>query len=164
MLSSERHSPEKLASRPPAIKISGDIPMDSDAHGIMPRALSPAERPGCCSDFVYSESRSGSRCYSALMQWRATWGGGTRGQGQDSPIQPPHTAHTALQPSPTPAPVPGIKAKGPLHCGCWGGDVRVGDGDSPALSCHLPHQEQPPIPEQGSGSGFHPASACLGGP
>lgn len=76
MLFSEVHAPEKLASCPPATKINGDIPMDSDAHRIMPRALSPAEGPGCCSDFVYSESRSGSRCYSALVQGKAALGGG----------------------------------------------------------------------------------------
>lgn len=75
MLSSEMHSPEKLASRPPAIKVSGNIPVDSDAHGIVPRALSPAERSGCCSDFIYSESWSGRRCYSALVPGRAALGG-----------------------------------------------------------------------------------------
>lgn len=36
MLSSKMHSPEYLASHPPTIKMSGSIPMDSDAHGIMP--------------------------------------------------------------------------------------------------------------------------------
>lgn len=60
VLSDEMSSPEKLASHPPAIEISGNIPMESDARGVMPSALAPAERPGCCCGFVHSESWSGS--------------------------------------------------------------------------------------------------------
>lgn len=42
MLSDEMCSPEKLASHPPAIKISGDIPMESDARCLLPRGQAVA--------------------------------------------------------------------------------------------------------------------------
>ena len=45
--------------------------MESDAHGIVPGALSPAGRSGCCSDLISSQSQSGSRWHSALVQRRA---------------------------------------------------------------------------------------------
>jgi len=149
-------SPGKLASRPPAIKISGDIPMDSGAPGIVPGALTPAARPGCCGDFIYSKSRTGSRCYSAPVQGRAA-----RGGERPHPAPPcTHTRCATLVRASTDATAPGIEAKGPLHGGWRGGDARMDDGGSPALRCALPCQEQPPSPEQSSGAAAF--TRCLG--
>lgn len=139
MLSSEMHSPEKLASRPPAIKISGNIPVDSDARGIVPRALSPAERPGCCSDFIYSESWSSRHCHSALVLGRAALGG-TR-----APPAPPHVCTHGVQPSSAPVlmPSPETQAKGPLRLACAAAD---GDG---AVLCPATSQPQEGLQDSG---------------
>lgn len=148
MLSSEMHSPEKLASRPPAIKISGNIPVDSDAHGIVPRALSPAERPGCCSDFIYSESWSSRHCHSALVLGRAALGG-TR-----APPTPPHVCTHGVQPSSAPVlmPSPETQAKGPLRLACAAAD---GDG---AVPC--PPSSNVPTPERAPGQQLSVLRGC----
>lgn len=109
VLPSEMHSPEKLASRPPAIKVSGNPPTDSDARRIMPRVLSPRRAQAVA--VISSPARARVVLIVILLWFRGgesqEWGGG------HSHSQPLHACAHGAQPSSTAE----IGAKGPLCCG-----------------------------------------------
>ena len=100
--------------------------MESDAHGIMSGALPPADRPGCCSDLISSQSQSGSRWHSSLVQRRAALEGGWA-------LPALHVMHcTQLQSKQKDCctlPSPQLMGKG---------HKRTEDCDNTALGCALP--------------------------
>lgn len=131
VLPSETHSPEKLASRPPAIKGSGDPPTDSAAHRIMPRVLSPRRAQAVA--VISSPAGAGAVLVVILLWFRGgepqQWAGG------HNHSQPLHACTHGAQPSSLIPHPHRSKSTSVL----WGGDARTADGGSPALGCHLPH-------------------------
>lgn len=95
VLPSETRSPEKLASRPPAIKGSGDPPTDSAAHRIMPRVLSPRRAQAVA--VISSPAGAGAVLVVILLWFRGgepqQWAGG------HNHSQPLHACTHGAQPS-----------------------------------------------------------------